>query len=349
MLYFVYVTKMIVVRAPLRISFVGGGTDLPDFYRRTPGRVISTAIDKFVYVVINRTPFIDKVSARYSIAETVGHPSELQHTRIKAALLDLGIHRNIEIASFATLPAKTGLGSSSSFSVALMKGLYAYQGRTITKEEAAEAASRLEIELVGEPIGKQDQYAASFGGFNVFQFNPDETVNVEPVLLDYKTRLELEDHFLLFFTGITRSASSVLTEQKSNIDKKFDTLKEMAESVFEFKERLLAGDFRSLGDILHQGWLRKKSLASNVSNSTIEDLYNAGMDAGAWGGKVLGAGGGGCVMFLAPKDKKASVREAVKKVAKEKNLAEFRELPIKLVQSGAEILFNGDYVNSSFA
>ena len=134
---------MIIVRAPLRISFVGGGTDLPDFYRRSPGRVISTAIDKYVYLVVNRTPLIDKVSARYSLAETVNHPSELQHTRIKAALLDMGIHKNIEIASFGTLPAKTGLGSSSSFSVALMKALHAFQGKAIDKREAAEAASPL--------------------------------------------------------------------------------------------------------------------------------------------------------------------------------------------------------------
>lgn len=333
---------MIVVKAPLRISFVGGGTDLPDFYHRHPGRVISTAINKFVYVAINRTPFIPKVSARYSISETVNHPSELQHTRIKAALLDMGIESGIEIGSFASLPAKTGLGSSSTFSVALMKGLHAFNGKKIGKEEVAEAAARLEIELVGEPIGKQDQYAAAMGGFNVIQFNSDESVDVEPVLWDYKKRLCLESGILLFYIGMARAASSVLTEQKANIDKKLDTLKEMAESVHEFKARLLTGDFKGLGGMLHEGWLRKKSLASNVSNSTIDDLYSAGMDAGAWGGKVLGAGGGGCVMFIAPEDKKSAVREAVKKIAKEKNLNEFQEIPIKFVQSGAEIVFNGD-------
>lgn len=334
---------MIVVRAPLRISFVGGGTDLPGFYRKSAGSVISTAIDKFVYVVINRTPLIDKISARYSISETVAEPSELQHTRIKAALMDLGINKNIEIASFASLPSKTGLGSSSSFSVALMKGLHAFNGKKLSKGETAEAASRLEIDLVGEPIGKQDQYAASFGGFNVIQFNPDESVNVEPVLLDYKKRLALEDHVVLFFTGITRFASGVLTEQKANIDKKFETLKEMAASVPEFRVKLMAGEFKGLGDMLHQGWLKKKSLASNVSNSSIDDLYNAGISAGAWGGKVLGAGGGGCVMFLAPYDKKPAVREAVVNIAKANNLSGFQEIPVKFVQSGAEVIFNGDH------
>ncbi|MEK7546573.1 MAG: GHMP kinase [Patescibacteria group bacterium] len=333
---------MIVVRAPLRISFLGGGTDLPDFYRRHPGRVISTAIDKFVYVAINRTPLIPKVSARYSISETVDKPDDLQHTRIKAALLDMGIGKGIEIGSFASLPAKTGLGSSSSFSVALMKGLNAFVGKKIDKHEAAEAASRLEIELIGEPIGKQDQYASALGGLNVIQFNPDESVNVEPVLWDYKKRLGLENNLLLFFMGLTRAASSVLTEQKANIDKKFDTLKEMAGSVDEFKKKLLSGDFEELGGMLHEGWLKKKSLASNVSNSTIDEFYNAGMNAGAWGGKVLGAGGGGCIMFLAPEDKKSAIREAVKEIAKDKNLSEFQEIPVKFVQSGVEILFNGD-------
>ncbi len=338
---------MIVVRAPLRMSFVGGGTDLAGFYTKYPGRVISTAIDKLVYVVVNRTPLIDKVSARYSISETVDHPSELQHTRIKAALLDLGINKNIEIASFATLPAKTGLGSSSSFSVALVKALNTFAGKKLNPQETAEAASRLEIDLVGEPIGKQDQYAAAFGGFNVIQFNSDGTVEVKPVLLDYKKRLGLEGHLLLFFTGITRAASSVLTEQKSNIDKKFDTLKEMADSVPEFEAKLLSGDFKGLGQMLHDGWLKKKTLASNVSNSAIDKFYDAGMNSGAWGGKVLGAGGGGCVLFLAPEDRKPAIREAVKKIAAENGLADFQEIPIKFAQAGAEVIYNGDHVNDT--
>ena len=336
---------MIVVRAPLRISFVGGGTDLPDFSRRSPGRVISTAIDKYVYLVVNRTPLIDKVSARYSIAETVNHPSELQHTRIKAALLDMGIHKNIEIASFGTLPSKTGLGSSSSFSVALMKALHAFQGKAIDKREAAEAASRLEIDLVGEPIGKQDQYAAAFGGVNVLQFNADESVNVEPVLIDYKKRAELESHMLVFFTGITRFASSVLTEQKKNIgdEEKFKTMQEMAESVHEFKEKLLKGDFRGLGEMLHAGWTRKKSLASHTANSIIDDFYDAGMKNGAWGGKAFRDGG--CVMFLAPLENHEAIRKAVTEVARANNLEEFREIPVKFVQSGAEVLYNADHLH----
>jgi len=338
---------MIVVRAPLRMSFVGGGTDLPAFYRERPGQVISTAIDKFVYLVINRTPLIEKVSARYSITETVNRPDELQHTRIKAALMDLGIQSNIEIGSFASLPAKTGLGSSSSFSVGLMKGLHAYLGKKMTAQEAAEAASHLEIELVGEPIGKQDQYAAAFGGLNVIQFNPDESVDVRPVLIDYKKRLAFEDSLLLFFTGITRAASSVLTEQKANVGHadKFRTMAEMADSVPEFAERLMRGDMHGLGKMLHEGWVKKKTLASNVSNQTIDDLYYAGMNAGAWGGKILGAGGGGCIMFLAEPSQKKTIREAVQVAARANTLESFREIPVQFVQSGAEIIFNADHAH----
>jgi D-glycero-alpha-D-manno-heptose-7-phosphate kinase len=339
---------MIVVRAPMRISFVGGGTDLLDFCRRSPGAVLSTAIDKFVYVVINRTPLIDKVSARYSISETVDSVSDLQHTRIRAALQDLGIEKGLEIASFASLPAKTGIGSSSSFSVALMKGLNAYLGRHIGAREAAEAASRLEIDLLGEPIGKQDQYAAAFGGFNIFRFHGDGTVDVEPVLLDYKKRSGLEQHTLVFFTGITRFASSVLTEQRSNIDQKFDTLKEMAAMVPDFRDRLVAGDFKALGEMLHEGWVRKRQLASGVSSSTIDGLYEAGMRSGAWGGKVLGAGGGGCLLLIAPPERKECVRKAVWEAARAASLNDFKDIPVKFVQSGAEALYqNTDSVVSN--
>lgn len=340
---------MIVVRAPLRISFVGGGTDLADFYTRSTGRVISTAIDKYVYVVINHTPLIDKVSARYSISESVNHPNDLQHTRIKAALLDLGINKNIEIGSFASLPAKTGLGSSSAFSVALMKGLNAYQGKKLDARAAAVAASRLEIELLREPIGPQDQYASAFGGLNVIQFNQDHSVDIDPVLLDFKKRTALEQHLLIFFTGITRTASSVLTEQKANIDKKFDTLKEMAESVFEFRERLMLADFRGLGAMLHEGWMKKKGLASNVSNAAIDALYSAGMNHGAWGGKVLGAGSGGCIMLLATPDHHQAIRTAVSLAARENNFEDFREIPVHFVQSGAEVLYNdGQHTTLAF-
>ena len=329
---------MIISRAPLRISFVGGGTDLAAFYRISPGRVISTSIDKYVYVAINPTPLINKVTARYSVVEGVNHARELKNDRIREALLDLGIENNIEVGTFSHLPVGTGLGASSSFAVALMKGLYACLGKRIDRKEAAELACRLEIQLVKEPIGKQDQYATAFGGFNIFQFNPDESVDVEPVLLDYKKRLDLEDHIILFFTGITRAASDVLVEQKANVSEKINTLKEMADSVLPFKERLLAGDFKGMGEMLHQGWLKKKTLASKVSNKIIDEFYDAGMNYGAWGGKILGAGGGGCILFLAPLEKKEAIKEALKDIANKNNLNDFKEVPVRFMQSGVEIL-----------
>ncbi len=332
---------MILVRAPLRISFVGGGTDLPDFYHRSPGRVISATIDKFIYLAIKSTPLVNKFIMKYQAIETASHPRELMHDRAREALLDLGItNGGIEIASFADIPAKTGLGSSSSFSVALMKGLHAHLGKAISKGEAAEMASRLEIKLLKEPIGKQDQYAAAFGGFNIFQFNQDDTVSVEPVLLDYKKRALLQDHLLLFFTGITRAASSVLTDQRAKIDKNFETYKQMADSVYAFRDRLLSGNIKGMAAMLHEGWLRKKSLSANVSNSLIDIFYQAGMNSGAWGGKILGAGGGGCLLLLAAPEARAKIRESMKEAAMQNSLHNFQELPVKFTQSGADILFN---------
>lgn len=335
---------MILVRAPLRISFVGGGTDLPEFYRKHPGRVISATIDKYVYVLINPTPLVDKFTIKYQKTEIVDHPRELEHTRLKAALLDLGMVKSgLEVGSFADLPAKTGLGSSSSFSVALLRGLHSHLGRTLSNREIAEAASRLEIELVGEPIGKQDQYAAAFGGFNVFQFNADESVDVRPVLLDYRKRALLEEHLLLFFTGITRPAASVLTEQRSKVDRYFDTYVAMADSVPEFARRVLEADVRGLAHMLHEGWLRKRTLASSVSSSVLDGLYEAGLSGGAWGGKILGAGGGGCLLLLAPPAAHTALRRALAERAGKEGLTGFKEIGVRTVQSGTDLVYRNQH------
>lgn len=324
----------------MRISFAGGGTDLSAFYERSPGRVISAAIDKYVYVTVNRPPLIQKVSARYSSSELVDHPKDLKNDRIREALLHLGITSHIDVGSFSDVPVKTGLGSSSSFSVALMKALLVAQGKKADRGEVAELASHLEIDLVKEPIGKQDQYAAAFGGLNVFQFNPDHSVEATPVRLDYKKQFAFESHLQVFYTGVTRLASSVLTEQRANTDKRFDTLKKMADSVPLFKDRLLAGDFEGLGALLNEGWSMKKTLASNVSAPVIDDMHAAATKAGAWGGKVLGAGGGGCIMFLAPVERKSAIRNAVLAVGQKSHLEEFAEIPVRLVRGGVEVLLN---------
>lgn len=326
----------------MRISFVGGGTDLADFYTRYPGRVISTSIDKYIFIAINRAPFTNHVAARYSVSEEVIHPSQLKHSRIRAALLDLGIESHIEIASFAPIPARTGLGSSSSFSVALLKGLHAYLGSKVDKQEVAEAACRLEIDLVREPIGKQDQYAAAFGGFNVLEFNADGSVDVEPVLLDYRTRLDLEKHLILFFLGTTRDAASILTEQKANTGRNFELLKQMSDSVLDFRDAILAADFRRTGEMLMDGWTLKKQLASSITNPQIDVLYAAAMNAGAWGGKLLGAGGGGCLLMIAPPAFRTAVVGALQESAAAAGLQDAGEIPVGLVQTGAEVLFNSN-------
>ncbi len=332
---------MIIVRAPLRVSFVGGGTDLADFYTRYPGRVISTTIDKYIYLVINPAYRMNDYILKYQITEKVANPRDIVHNRFRAALLEFGMtEKGVEIGTFADVPAKTGLGSSSSFTVALIKGLNAYFGRTISSIQAAEEACRLEIEVLQEPIGKQDQYAAAFGGFNIFQFNSDGTVDREPVLVDYRVKANFEDHLLLFFTGITRNASDVLTDQRSKIEKNFNTYKQMSDSVYEFRDKLLSGDIRGLADMLHEAWLRKKSLSNNISNSSIDLLYESGIKAGAWGGKILGAGGGGCVLFIAPPEKHGIIRDEIKKVAQANQLNDSKMIPISFTQSGANIIFN---------
>ncbi len=333
---------MIIVKVPLRVSFLGGGTDIPDFYRQYPGRVISTSIDKYIYLAINKTHPKNGVILKYQMTERVRHAGEIVHDRFRAALSEFKIENGIEIGSFADIPAKTGLGSSSSFSVALIKGLNAYLGVSIDREEAAREASRLEIEVIKEPIGKQDQYAAAYGGFNIIQFNRDDTVTVEPVLLDHRKRSEFESHLLLYFTGITRNASEVLRVQKNSINDKFEIYKKMSDSVYSFRDLVFAGDFRGVGAMLHDGWLSKKQLSINMSNSLIDEMYQIGLDAGAWGGKILGAGGGGCLLFIVPPEKRIFVQKTIENYCKKNNLTESREIPFRFTEGGASIIFNSN-------
>lgn len=329
---------MIIVKAPLRISFVGGGTDLPVFYKKCPGQVLSATIDKYVYVAINPAPLLKGITARYSITEVVQSPKDLKNDRIREVLLDLKIKDSMEIGIFSQLPIGAGLGGSSSFTVALIKGLSTYIGKRLDKAEIAQLACKVEIDLLNEPIGKQDQYAASIGGFNVFHFNKDESVKIEPVFLDYKKRIDLENHVSLFFTGITRKASSILEEQTVNTANKLDTLKSMTELVKIFEAKLLEGDFQNLGKLLHENWLKKKTLASKISNDTLDKVYQEGINEGAWGGKILGAGGGGCLLFLSPINKKREIKDKLLKEARKLKLEDFKEIPVKFVQSGVEIV-----------
>lgn len=330
---------MIITKAPLRMSFVGGGTDIKEFYSRYPGRVISTSIDRFVYIVTH-SGYSDNFIMKYSKTEIVKNISEISHDRFKESLIKMDISKGIEIASFADLPSNTGLGSSSSFSVALMKALYANKGKKISKEEAAKAACELEIDILKEPIGKQDQYAAAYGGLNVITFNTDDTVTVEPIFMDFKFRSKFENHMMLFFTGITRPASSVLSEQKKKIDDNFETYKKMSDSVLVFRDKLLAGDLRGMADMLHEAWQRKKTLATSVTNSETDLLYETAIKAGAWGGKILGAGGGGCLLLMADPKSQQKIQEAIELKAKELKLNDFKRISFSLTSSGVDIVFN---------
>lgn len=332
---------MIITRAPLRVSFVGGGTDIEEFYKKYPGRVLSSTINKYVYISINYGRLLETFVIKYTDTEIVKHPQELKHDRFRETLLKLNVVSNgLEIASFADLPAKTGLGSSSSFTVALMKAVHAHLGISLSKQYAAELACELEINILKEPIGKQDQYAAAYGGFNVFQFNADGTVEVDPVYIDYKVRADLEDYSMLFFTGLTRSASDVLSKQKVDLVQKFETYKQMSDSVLTFKDSLVKGDISAMAEMLHEGWERKKSLSEAISTTAIDELYSEARKLGVLGGKVLGAGGGGCLYFMAPPESHASISEGLLKKSQELGLTSFRKIDFDFTQSGTDILFN---------
>jgi len=332
---------MIITRAPLRISFVGGGTDIKDFYKKYPGRVISSTIDKYVYTTINYGHLLDSFIIKYTETETAKHPKDIKNSRFRETLLKLDVIKaGLEIASFADIPSKTGLGSSSSFTVALMKAVHAHLKTPLSKQAVAELACELEIDILKEPIGKQDQYAAAYGGFNIFQFNADESVDIEPIFIDYKVRADLEDHTMLFFTGITRPASSVLNEQKENLEEKFEIYKKMSDSVPLFADNLRKGDLKAMAKMLHEGWERKKSLTGSITNPKIDQLYNAALKSGAWGGKVLGAGGGGCLFFIAPPKKHQSITKALRDNAQKLDLEDFRKIDFDFTQSGTDVLYN---------
>lgn len=331
---------MIIVRAPLRISFVGGGTDIGDFYHTHPGKVISATIDKYVYITINPAPLTRGIHARYSEVENVSHPKLLKNDRIRETMLQLGINNDLEIGVLSHLPVGTGLGSSSSFTVALVKGFSTYIGKRLSKHSIAQTACHIEINKLSQPIGKQDQYAATFGGINIFEFNPDETVTIKPITIHPQTISDLEDHTLIFYTGISRLATSILSDQKAKTKLNIQTLKKMTELVDPFQKMLQAANFKGLGQLLHQNWLNKKSLSPKISTPTIDELYTSSIKAGAWGGKILGAGGGGCLMYITSKKTKTPVREAILETAKKLKLQHFKEFSFKFATRGVEIVSN---------
>ena len=294
---------MIIARSPLRISLGGGGTDLSSYYKDHGGFLVSAAIDKYIYVNVSR-PFVEGIFLKYSKYESVKRIEEIEHPIIREALDLIGFRSpQIEIASVADIPAGTGLGSSGSFTTALLKALYAHRRRHVHQEALAELACHIEIERLREPIGKQDQYIAAFGGVTCFEFNGDEKVVAEPLAVNMNTLFDLEDNLLLFFTGYSRSAGMILEDQKiktehNNIDM-LANLHYVKELGYRSRDALVRGDTRQFGELMHEHWEHKKRRSGGMSNAKIDEWYELGMKNGAVGGKLVGAGGGGFLMFMA--------------------------------------------------
>ena len=309
---------MIITKTPFRISFVGGGSDLPAYYTQRKGAVLSTTIDKYMYISTHKFFEKDKIRCKYSQTETVDHVDELRHPILRTVLKDFDLN-GIEVSSIADIPGGTGMGSSSSFTVGLLHNLTAYSNLDISKEGLGSGACRVELDLLKEPIGKQDQYAAAFGGLNLIEFLPNGSVNVEPVLISDQTRKELNSNLKLYYIGNQRSASGILAEQKKNTaqKEKFDTLGKMVDLVYDLKDALTQGNLDDFGAILNQNWLLKQSLATGITNQRINDLYATALDAGALGGKLLGAGGGGFMLFYVPTQKQSAVDKAMQTLGAE--------------------------------
>lgn len=294
---------MIIARSPLRITLGGGGTDLPSYYRDHEGFLIAAAINKYVYVTVMR-PFTEGVYLKYSELEHVALVDEVRHRIIREALRMQNLRTpQIEITTLADIPAGTGLGSSGSFTTALLEALYAHRRQLIHPQELAELACHIEIDRLGEPIGKQDQYIAAYGGLTCFTFHKDDTVTAVPLKVSMDTIFDLEDNILLFFTGYSRSASGILKDQntrtKGSDDEMLKNLHFVKELGYRSKEALEAGDAVKFGELMHEHWEHKKLRSSGMSNPSIDEWYELGIKNGAVGGKLVGAGGGGFLMFYA--------------------------------------------------
>lgn len=324
---------MIISRTPFRLSLAGGGTDLPDYYRQSGGSVLALSVNKYMYITVNKR-FDHTLRVGYSKMELVNTVDELEHPLVRAALSRTGLTNGLEVTSMADIPAQTGIGSSSAFIVGLLNALYAYKGVHASAERLAKEACEIEIGELREPIGKQDQYMAAFGGLRFIEFNADETVFANPVICSSHTRQELMRYLQLYYTGMTRPAASVLQEQKANTAANrpiLDAMREQSKEIRDIlqKERHIV----SIGHILHQGWMLKRKLASNVSNSQIDNYYEAAIEAGALGGKILGAGGGGFLLVFVEPQNREKVRQA---------LSDLRQIEFDYEPQGTKIIYVSD-------
>ncbi len=321
---------MIITRAPFRVSFCGGGSDLPGFYENYGGCVLSTTIRKYIYLTIQNFFFKERIVLKYSKNENVADFNMIEHRIFRQCLTDFNI-KGVELTSMADIPAGTGLGSSSSFTVALLHLLHTYKGEYVSKYKLAKDACEIEIDKLGEPIGKQDQFAAAFGGLNFFEFMPNGFVRVEPVIMAADSYKKLQNSLLMFYLGGEHSASEILAEQSKNIanEKKAHVQQKMCDITRILKEELQKNNVDAMGELLHENWILKKSLAAGISSKEIDDVYERAISAGATGGKLLGAGGAGFMLFYVPDDKQSSVRET---------LYNLREMDFEMDNSGASII-----------
>jgi D-glycero-alpha-D-manno-heptose-7-phosphate kinase len=305
---------VIISRTPLRMSFVGGGSDLPSYYRRHGGAVLGTAIDKYVYVSVNRK-FDGGIRLAYSKVEEVDTLDQVEHRLVRAAFEMIGLKGGVEVTTTADIPSRgTGLGSSSSFTVGLVQAASAYLGKHVSAEHLGQRSCEVEIDRCGEPIGKQDQYAAAFGGLNLIEFHQDDSVNVAPIIMKRTDRDMVEQRIIVFYTGITRSASGILRQQSEDTAsdvRKQAVLKRMVALAYHLRDEFARGEIDSFGEILRENWMLKKSLTEGISSGPIDDWYDTALKAGALGGKLLGAGSGGFLMFYAPVDRHEAIARAV--------------------------------------
>lgn len=323
---------MIVVQTPLRVSFLGGGTDFGEFYRHEEGCVLSTAIDKYIYVMIKRR-FDSRIRVGYTRTELVDRLDDLQHELVRESMRLAGIDRQVELSTMGDIPSEgSGLGSSSTVTVGCLNALYTYLGEPRAPGELAEQACRIEIGALGRPIGKQDQYIAAYGGLRFIRFHEDDSVTVERVALDARTQRRLAQRLMLFFTGMTRDASSILREQVARTQRQMGVLRELKALAWEGRRCLERGDPDGLGYLLHEGWLLKRRLASNITNPTIDAAYERAHRAGALGGKIAGAGGGGFLILYVAVEHQDAVRAA---------LSDLPELPCTLERDGSKVILNG--------
>jgi D-glycero-alpha-D-manno-heptose-7-phosphate kinase len=322
---------MIISQTPLRVSLSGGGTDFYDYYIHHGGFVVSTAIDKYVFVVVKER-FDDLIYVSYTKKEIVENINEIQHDLVREAAKRTGMDKGFEVSMMADIPSEgSGLGSSSSLTVGLLNGFYQYNGVQVTAEDLAQQAYEIEVGILKRPIGKQDQYIAAYGGLSSFKFKKDDTVLVEKLKVGNDVKRRLGENLLLFYTNINRQSSTILTEQKENIENRREHLGKIKHLAHEVHGCILNGTLDCVGETLDRNWIYKKQLSSNISNPVIEEMHETAMKNGAIGAKISGAGGGGFLLVYCPREKQDRLHRAMKK---------FREMPFMLEPQGSRIIFN---------